>query len=396
MDMMKKLLFVLAGALFALTAAAREFGITHGPYLCDMTHDGVTVVWTTAEPALSWVEVFPADSLAAPSEGPARFYQTVAGRRQARKTLHAVRIRGLEPGTEYRYRIASQRVALWPDVNNVTYGEVVTADAFRRRPFAFRTFPAAGGECSLVVLNDIHGRADYMTRLCKAIDFSGVDCVVFNGDMSSSVESREQLFKDYLDASTALFATRTPILFTRGNHETRGVYADNLSDYFPARNGLFYGLYRLGDVCVVLLDCGEDKPDDHPEYNALADYDAYREEECAWLRQAVRSEEFRSASARIVVLHIPPAADGWHGNTHLNALFVPVLNEAGVDVMLCGHDHNYSFRPAGMQDAQFPVVVNDNRSYVRCDAGDSLLRVQIVGPRGKVAHTHEFPLKRQP
>ena len=61
---MKKLLFVFAGLAFALTAAAQEFRITHGPYLCDMSQDGVTVVWTTNRPALSWVEASPADSLA--------------------------------------------------------------------------------------------------------------------------------------------------------------------------------------------------------------------------------------------------------------------------------------------------------------------------------------------
>jgi len=49
---MKKLLFVFAGLAFALTAAAQEFRITHGPYLCDMSQDGVTVVWTY-QPELS-------------------------------------------------------------------------------------------------------------------------------------------------------------------------------------------------------------------------------------------------------------------------------------------------------------------------------------------------------
>lgn len=105
---MKKLLFVFAGLAFALTAAAQEFRITHGPYLCDMSQDGVTVVWTTNRPALSWVEASPADSLApAP---PPRHYQTVAGRKLAGRTLHAVRVRGLQPGTDYRYRIFSQEV----------------------------------------------------------------------------------------------------------------------------------------------------------------------------------------------------------------------------------------------------------------------------------------------
>ena len=114
-----------------------------------------------------------------------------------------------------------------------------------------------------------------------------------------------------------------------------------------------------------------------------------------WAKKAVRSEEFLTASARIVLLHIPPAAGAWHGSVHLNELFVPVLNEAGIDLMLCGHDHRYSFHPAGERDAKFPIVVNDNRSCVRCDVADSLIRVRIAGPRDKTVHTHEFPLKPQ-
>ncbi len=392
---MKKLLFVLAGVAFAWTAVAQELRITHGPYLCDMTHDGVTVVWTTSKPALSWVEASPADSLNAPALRQARYYQTVAGRKLACRTLHAVRVRGLQSGTDYRYRIFSQEVQSWPDVNNVTYGKTLDADASRRRAYEFRTFPQAGSGCSFIVLNDIHGKADYMTRLCKSVDFSKLGFVAFNGDMSSSVESGEQLFKAYLDASVSLFATGTPILFTRGNHETRGIFADSLGDYFPGQDGRFYGIYRYGDVCILLLDCGEDKTDDHTEYNGLAGYDAYRIEECEWLKKAVRSDEFLSASARIVLLHIPPMAEAWHGSVHLNELFVPVLNEAGIDLMLCGHDHAYSFRPAGEQGTRFPIVVNDNKSYVRCDVADSLIRVQVVGLREKVAHVHEFPLKRQ-
>ena len=395
MRKLKNLLFTLVGRAAALTGPAQDFKITHGPWLCDMTEDGVTVLWTTNKPALSWVEATEDDGRSFYAAEHTRHYETVAGRKQAHKTLHAVRLNNLRPGTKYCYRIFSQEVLEWKHGDNVLYGRTVASNVYKRAPFRFRTFPATGTDCSFVILNDIHGRADYMAELVKNEDFSTHDFVLFNGDMSSSVESGEQLFKDYLDASAALFAAGTPILFTRGNHETRGVFADSLGDYFPGRDGRFYGIYRYGDVCILLLDCGEDKPDDHAEYNGLADYDAYRAEECAWLKKAVRSEEFLTASARIVLLHIPPAAGAWHGSVHLNELFVPVLNEAGIDLMLCGHDHRYSFHPAGERDAKFPIVVNDNRSCVRCDVADSLIRVRIAGPRDKTVHTHEFPLKPQ-
>lgn len=75
---MKKLLFALSGLLFSLAAAAQDFKITHGPYLCDMTRDGVTVVWTTSKPALSWVEVAPDDGRSFYAQEHTRYYQTVA------------------------------------------------------------------------------------------------------------------------------------------------------------------------------------------------------------------------------------------------------------------------------------------------------------------------------
>lgn len=393
--MKKNVLLALAGLLLTWAAAAQDFRITHGPYLCDMTSDGVTVVWTTSRPALSWVEAAPDNDRNFYAEPHPRYYHAVDGRKQARNTLHAVRIRGLQPGTDYRYRIFSQEVTAWPNGDNVSYGKVVASDVYRRAPYRFRTFPAEGAECSFIVLNDIHARADYLTKLCNRVDFKQLGFVAFNGDMVSSVESREQLFAGFLDASVALFAAETPILYTRGNHETRGVHADSLRAYFPTRNGHFYTLRRYGDICILTLDCGEDKPDNDIEYCGLADYDAYRQEQSEWLEEAVRSEAFRTAAARIVLLHVPPTGGTWHGYLHLDALFTPILNRAGIDLMLCGHQHAYSFHPAGEKGAQFPIVVNDNMSYARCDVTDSLIRVRIFGPRGKAEHTHEFPLMKQ-
>lgn len=390
---MRTLFFAWAGLLFSLTATAQDFKITHGPYLCDMTQDGVTVVWTTSKPALSWVEVAPDDGRSFYAEQHPRHFETVAGRKQAHKTLHTVRLKGLNPGTAYRYRIFSQEVREWTHNDKVSYGAVAASEVYRRDPFTFRTFPASASDCSFIVLNDIHGRADYMTELCGGVDFGKLGLVVFNGDMSNSTESEEQLFRDFIDASVALFAAETPILYNRGNHETRGVYADRLMDYFPRQGGTYYALYRYGDVCLLALDCGEDKPDSDIEYAGLADYDAYRVEESEWLKKTVQSEAFRSAAARIVLLHVPPTTGTWHGNVHLNELFMPILNGAGVDLMLSGHEHRYSFHPAGERGATFPIVVNDNKSYARCDVEAGKIRVQIVGPEGKVTHTHEFNLK---
>ena len=54
---MKKILSTILALAACTTLTAQDFKITHGPWLCDLTSDGVTVVWATSKPALSWVEV---------------------------------------------------------------------------------------------------------------------------------------------------------------------------------------------------------------------------------------------------------------------------------------------------------------------------------------------------
>ena len=78
---MKKLLFTLLGLAASLTLPAQDFRITHGPWLCDMTTDGVTVLWTTDKPALSWVEVAEDDGRSFYAAEHVRHYETVAGRK---------------------------------------------------------------------------------------------------------------------------------------------------------------------------------------------------------------------------------------------------------------------------------------------------------------------------
>ena len=106
--------------IFAARLSAHDgdsIKITHGPYLCDMSTDGVTVVWTTNKPALSWVEVAPAGEDHFYGKERPRYYDTESGRKRANDTIHRVRIKHLEPGREYRYRIFSREVVSWPSSN---------------------------------------------------------------------------------------------------------------------------------------------------------------------------------------------------------------------------------------------------------------------------------------
>lgn len=379
------LLSVLCGAV-----AQESFKITHGPYLCNPSQDGVHVLWTTNLPAMSWVEIAPDDGTHFYATERKKYYASKAGRKIVNKTLHHVQIEGLQAGVKYRYRVVSKEVSEWKSQNKVYYGRVASTNVYNKKPLTFKTLRAEADELSFVVFNDIHGKAAFMRELGKNIDFKSMDMIVLNGDMANHLESESQVFSDYVDSLVSMGASEIPLIYTRGNHETRGLFADELIRYFPTEDGNFYQFFTIGDTGFLILDCGEDKPDTDIEYNELADFDAYREKEALWLRKIVDSPEYQRTKTRIAILHIPLAGkSSWHGNLHLQQTLLPILNEAGIRVMFSGHNHRYSFHPAEPGVMNFPNLVNSNDSYLLCRVLGGKVKVEVVGTKG-VLRSHEF------
>ncbi len=390
------LLLTVAALLPALVkaqgpAAGDVVRITHGPWLTDMSADGVTVLWTTDVPALSWVEAGPADGKHFYAEERPRYYDVRHGKKQADRTLHRVRVTGLEAGKTYNYRVFSQRVNSMGGNNNATYGATASTSVYRREPLTFRTFDPAAKKITFLVVNDIHGDNALLSGLFEGVDPATLDFVVLNGDMAHWVEDGAQVFTDYMDTCVKLFAQRVPVVYARGNHETRGKLATGLIDYFPTPTGMYYYTFRAGPVSFLVLDGGEDKPDSDIEYGGMAAFDPYREQEAAWLSAAVASPAVKEAAARVVFLHIPPLCSTWHGPLHVGQTLLPVLNGANVDVMFSGHTHRYAYRPADAQ-IRFPLVTNSNSQRLLCTIEKGKLTVRIAGTDGKTEKTHEFPV----
>ena len=268
---MKKILSTILTLAACTTLTAQDFKITHGPWLCDLTSDGVTVVWATSKPALSWVEVAEDDGRSFYAAEHERRYETVAGRKQARKTLHSIRLKGLPARHEIPLphllaggaRVEIQRQGLLRRHRGI---ERLLAPAVRVQ----HPSPRRDATSRSSFWNDIHGRADYMAGLCRPIDFAQIDFVALQRrHVEQQLKVPNSSTRDFIDASVGAFASETPILYNRGNHETRGIYADHLPEYFPKVGGNYYKLYMAGSVAVLLLDCGEDKPDSDIEYGGL-------------------------------------------------------------------------------------------------------------------------------
>jgi hypothetical protein len=208
--------------------------------------------------------------------------------------------------------------------------------------------------------------------------------------MMSQYDSEEAMFKGFVNKSVQLFARHTPFYMARGNHEDRGRFATEYMNYFPTPTGKPYYYFRDGPVFFLVLDGGEDKPDTDIEYGGLAAYDAYRQEETEWLKSVVASEAFTQAPHRVVILHIPPYTSTWYGTMEINRLFMPILNNADIDVMFSGHLHRYLFFDKGAKGNTFPILANSANEIIDVQATRQKINVRIINAAGNVVKRFDF------
>lgn len=378
---MKKIsLFFLFFLLTALPVFAQEdIKITHAPYLQNLGENEVTIVWTVNKPSIGWVELAPDDGTHYYQTERPKFFNAKNGIKLT-STVHAVHLKGLKPGTRYRYRVYSQEVLShvgW----RVIYGNVAATSVYGKEPLAFQTSDYGRQTVNFAMVNDIHGKSDVLEKLISHCDLKSTDMFLFNGDMVSIFNSEKEIFEGFMDKATALFASEIPMYYTRGNHETRGSFATAFQDYFSPKQEHIYYTFRQGPVCFVILDSGEDKPDSDLEYAGINVYDQYRTEQAEWLKGVLESKEYKEAPFKVVVCHIPPFG-GWHGDQEVLDKFIPLLNNAGVDIMLCGHLHRY-IRNEAKDGVKFPVIVNSNNTVLKAEAQNNKLSIKVLDQDGK-------------
>lgn len=389
--MKKEHLFILLLLTLPLWTLASGIKILHGPYLQNLSSTEVTIVWEVTNESVGWVEIAPDDGSNYYAAERPKFFDAINGVKNAAK-LHAVKLTDLKPNTVYRYRIYSQEM-LSHEGTRVHYGDIV-ANSVSREPLFFKTNDPAKSESSFVILNDVHARKNVITPLLNYANYKDKDMVIYNGDMVSEFKSSEHIFEGFMNESIDLFAKTKPFYYLRGNHETRGEFATHFQDYFCPREPHLYFTVHQGPVFFIFLDTGEDKPDTDIEYSGITSYDQYRTQQAGWLKKVVASEEFKNAKFKVVIAHMPPIPikNGWHGQLEVLHKFVPVLNDAGIDIMLCGHLHRYLYEEPDA-DFNFPVLVNSNNSCISAETKGNQLNVKIFGLDGKVSFDKAYTAK---
>lgn len=350
--------------------------ITEGPYLVAMSDTAVSVVWMTDAPSHAKVRLD--DGSKVREIEPQVDGLVPVGLR------HVVTITGLAPGTRYSYEAIATRVVklkpYWPDK-----GLSISSPAA-----SFTTFSARQPAASFSVITDTHEDTARIGRLLKLVDWSRTDALVHLGDAFNWLDSEEQLFGKWLRPTFAAMGPGKPLLYARGNHELRGAFARQLSGYVPTPEGTYYYSRAMGPVHLLVLDTAEDKPDDTNVYAQLNRTQPYREDELAWLRGQVSGDKhLANAPFRVVAMH----QSDWGALPDKGAAWTALANQAGIDLVLAGHDHKFSYEAPNQQHSYHQLILGQDQ-LARVDATDRVLTVKVSTDKGAPVYTLTIPARR--
>ena len=237
--------------------------------------------------------------------------------------LHKIRLDDLQPGQKYYYRVCSQEMLLYQAYKKV-FGNTA------RSAFSEFTLPVTGTDSfTAVVFNDLH---------------------------------------------------------QRGNHEIRNAYSIGLRDHFDYVGDKTYGSFNWGDTRIVMLDCGEDKTDDHWVYYDLNDFTQLRNEQVGFLKKELAAKEFKKAKKRILLHHIP--LYGNDGKNLCAELWTKLLEKAPFDICLNAHTHKYAYHPKGELGNHYPVIIGggykvEGATVMILEKKKEELRVRVLNAKGE-------------
>ncbi len=198
------------------------------------------------------------------------------------------------------------------------------------------TFGGEEKEDNITVLciSDVHEMEKEMKQALSFIE-EKPDLICMIGDITSEMRTKDQFTKFLLKDAAYISGGAVPVVFTRGNHETRGEYAGVLADYLGDDKGNFYYTFEYGALSAVVIDSGEDKEDGHKEYSGLVNFEILREQEYTWLC-SLKESDF-SGKYRIVFSHEPVLSE------HFGKDWSAPLKDLGMELVVGGHWHDVQY-----------------------------------------------------
>ena len=297
---------------------------------------------------LMWVQV-----------GKRKYYDDVNGILRSNCTTHRMTVPAdiLEYAGEYKvcYRIVHERKPYYSNVSEVY--EFVS-------PFR----PVTTETPRFFHISDAHNRVNEPVAAAKA--FGEIDFLILNGDVPDH-RGDIRNFTAIHKIAAEITNGEIPVVFSRGNHDMRGIYAENMAEHTPVENGRSYFTFRLGSIWGLVMDCGEDKPDDHIEYSHTICCEDFRQRQTEFIKQVImranKEYEAEGITHKIVISHDPftEYVLGRASQEDLNTYgeWAKLLREyVKPHAMICGHKHQMYVTEVGDEYDRLgqpcPVVVS--------------------------------------
>ena len=298
--------------------------------------------------------------------GDRTYFDAASGVVRSMTTLHRVRI-----PMEHLNEAGGYTVCIRPLVERKPY--FTETKPTEERFFPFRPVPETNIRAYHIA--DAHNRIEQPLKAAKA--FGPIDLLILNGDLIDYCNSVRN-FNNIYTLCASLTGGQIPVIFSRGNHDMRGPIAERFLDHIPHQHGNTYHSFRLGSIWGVILDCGEDKPDEHSAYGGTVACHDFRLQQTDFLKELIANAQTEYAAdgvkTRLVISHgpfteknIPP----FDIEEPVYRQWCALLREhIKPHLMLCGHTHAAEIRyPGHVRDTYgqpCPVVIAsgfDNESY---------------------------------
>ena len=179
-----------------------------------------------------------------------------------------------------------------------------------------------------------------------------IDLLVLNGDIPNH-SGEIEFFNAIYEIAAGVTNGECPCVFSKGNHDTRGIYAEEIGQYTPTDNGKTYYTFRVGSVWGLVLDCGEDKDDSHPAYGKTVCFHNFRLKQTEFIKKVIKRAEYEEQGIeyKLIICHVPFTRnfeEPFNIEVELFTEWARLIREnIKPNLMLCGHTHTLEIDPVG-------------------------------------------------
>ena len=339
----------------------------------DLTEDAVVylvedkyqIIFVTKEEGCAWVRI-----------GSVTYRDSVNGCVSHKKKVHRLTVPAVLLDREKAYTIGFRRVLSREPYKFET-------GIRQEKTYAFRP-PNDAGALRIAMIGDSHGAYDMAAEMARRA--GEIDLLILNGDIPDCSATEDDLL-GCAKISSRVSGGRIPVVYVRGNHDTRGDAAPLLSEYVGTDDGRSYYTFRTGSLFGIVLDYGEDKQDDHPAYGGLADYEGFRARQMAFLDRILEEGIYEEYEHVIALCHVGP---DWQQDRVFSAEWMARLSAICPDVFLVAHAHLVKLDPPREGTCDYPPLTFPTVTGTRPEGVRGTQTSQLP-PRfiGTVADLHE-------